>query len=240
MVLALSLGQSAVYAALRLWERAVETPIADQVARVQTSRARSEGFDFLFQLLDSLFALVPVALVLYLFILHTGGNPFRRWGLDFRRPGRDWALAAGLFVLIGAGTLVIYFLGRSLGVTAQIVPAEVTQYWWSSPMLLLAAVRHSLLEEVIMIAYLFDRARRIWPGVSIWLIILGSAVLRGAYHLYQGFGPGIGNLAMGVIFGWLYTRYGRVMPLVIAHFLLDAVAFLAFPLVLRTFGLESL
>lgn len=244
IVLALSLGRSAIYAVLQLAEQMSITPIADQTATVQRSRSRAEFFDFSFQVLDSIFALAPVALVIYLLFLH-GGNPFRRWGLDFRRPGQDWLIGFGLFALIGLGTLGVYFAGRSLGVTAQMVPADVTQYWWNAPVLLLASLRHSLLEEVIMIAYLFDRARRIWPqlarpGAAVWLLILGSALLRGAYHLYQGFGPGIGNFLMGVIFGWIYLRFGRVMPLVIAHFLLDAVAFLAFPLVLSVAGLEGL
>lgn len=239
IVLALSLGRSAIYAVLQLAERLSVAPLSQQSATVQRSRSRAEFFDAAFQVLDSLFALVPVALVIYLVFLH-GGNPFRRWGLDFRRPGRDLLYGTGLFILIGLGTLAVYFAGRSMGATVRIVPADVTEYWWSAPALLLAALRHSLLEEVIMIAYLFDRARRIWPRTSVWVIIAAAAVLRGAYHLYQGFGPGLGNLAMGIIFGWAYLRYGRVMPLVIAHFLLDAVAFLAFPLVLSSFGLESL
>ena len=244
IVLALSLGRSGVYAVLQLAERLSIAPLADQTATVQRSRSQAEFYDFTFQVLDSLFALAPVALVLYLVFLH-GGNPFRRWGLDFRRPGADWALGAGLFTIIGLGTLGVYFAGRSLGLTAQIIPADVTQYWWTSPMLLLAALRHSLLEEVIMIAYLFDRARRIWPqlrssAAAVAALVLVTALLRGAYHLYQGFGPGIGNALMGVIFAAVYLKYGRVMPLVIAHFLLDAVAFLAFPLVLQTFGLSSL
>lgn len=273
IVLALSLGRSAIYAVLQLAERLSIAPLADQTATVQRSRSRSEFFDFTFQVLDALFALAPVALVIYLVFLH-GGNPFRRWGLDFRRTGMDWTLGAGLFLLIGVGTMGVYFLGRSLGLTTQLIPADVTQYWWTTPVLLLSALRHSLLEEIIMVAYLFDRAHRIWPqlgrptapGVTnrgssvgwggagwggagqngaawtggLWILILASAALRGTYHLYQGFGPGLGNALMGIIFGWLYLKYGRVMPLVIAHFLLDAVAFLAFPLVLQVFGLSAL
>ncbi len=247
-MLALSLGRSAIYAVLNLAERLSIAPLADQTATVQRSRSREEFYDFSFQVLDSVFALAPVALVIYLVFLH-GDNPFRRWGLDFRRPGRDWAMGAGLFTLIGLGTLAVYFAGRTLGLTTQIIPADVTEYWWSAPVLLLAALRHSLLEEVIMIAYLFDRARRIWPQLAsaqargpsaVWILAIATALLRGAYHLYQGFGPGIGNALMGVIFAAVYLKYGRVMPLVIAHFLLDAVAFLAFPLVLQTFGLSSL
>jgi membrane protease YdiL (CAAX protease family) len=55
-----------------------------------------------------------------------------------------------------------------------------------------------------------------------------SAVLRGSYHLYQGFGGFIGNFFMGLLFGYLYQRWGRVMPLVMAHFLLDATIFVGY------------
>ncbi|WP_022871903.1 CPBP family intramembrane glutamic endopeptidase [Nesterenkonia alba] len=255
IILALSLGRSAVYAVLQLAERLQVAPLTDQIATVQRSRSRHEIFDAAYQFLDVVFGLMPVALVLYLLFLH-GVNPLRHWGLDLRRPGADALFGVGLFTLIGAGTLVVYSVGRSLGVTAQIVPADVTQYWWTPVALLAGAVHHSLLEEVIMVAYLCDRARRIWPQVDagfrqgcrgrwwpgwpVWLVIGASALLRGTYHLYQGFGPGVGNLIMGLIFGWFYYRYGRVMPLVVAHFLLDAVAFLAFPLVLSTFGLSGI
>jgi membrane protease YdiL (CAAX protease family) len=55
-----------------------------------------------------------------------------------------------------------------------------------------------------------------------------SALLRGSYHLYQGFGGFIGNFFMGLLFGYLYQRWGRVMPLVVAHFLLDAAIFVGY------------
>lgn len=247
LVLGLSLGRSAIYAILQLAERLSLAPLSEQSATVHSSRSRHELFDLTYQLLDSLFALVPVALVIYLFLLH-GTNPFRRFGLDLRRPGRDLGIGLGLFVLIGAGTLVVYLAGRTAGVTMEIVPSDVTEHWWTTPVLLLAAVRHALVEEVIMIAYLFDRARRLWPALAssssrvspMWWVIAAAALLRGAYHLYQGFGPGLGNALMGLIFGAVYLRYGRVMPLVIAHFLLDAVAFLAFPLVLQLTGMSGL
>ena len=77
-------------------------------------------------------------------------------------------------------------------------------------------------------AYLFDRLRRL--GWAWWAIILSTAALRGAYHAYQGVGAIVGNFVMGVVFGWCYRRWGRVMPLVIAHTLLDIVAFVGYPL----------
>jgi hypothetical protein len=33
---------------------------------------------------------------------------------------------------------------------------------------------------------------------------------------------------MGLLFGYLYQRWGRVMPLVVAHFVLDAAIFIGY------------
>ena len=61
--------------------------------------------------------------------------------------------------------------------------------------------------------------------------------LRGSYHLYQGFGAFIGNVVMGLVFGEWFRRRGRVMPLVIAHTLLDIVAFVGYQLFAGALGL---
>jgi membrane protease YdiL (CAAX protease family) len=57
-----------------------------------------------------------------------------------------------------------------------------------------------------------------------------SALIRGSYHLYQGFGGFVGNLVMGLIFARLYRRWGRVMPLLLAHALIDTTAFVGYVL----------
>ena len=100
-------------------------------------------------------------------------------------------------------------------------------------MLILSALRAGVTEEVIVIGYLYARLTDL--GWGKWSIILGSATLRGTYHLYQGFGSFIGNFAMGVLFGWLYTRWGRVLPLVIAHTLIDTAIFVGYPWAAATF-----
>lgn len=83
-----------------------------------------------------------------------------------------------------------------------------------------------------MIGYLFARLRHL--GWRDWPILVVSAVVRGCYHLYQGWGSFVGNVLMGLLFGWLYAfgpRWirGRTLPLLIAHFLIDAVVFLGYP-----------
>lgn len=83
-----------------------------------------------------------------------------------------------------------------------------------------------------MIGYLFRRWGQ--AGLGTWQIIFASALIRGTYHLYQGFGGFAGNMVMGVVFGWIYTRTKRVMPLVIAHTLLDVIAFVGYTLLRDT------
>ena len=102
-------------------------------------------------------------------------------------------------------------------------------------MLILSAVRHGIVEEVIVVGYLLDRLPAL--GWSMPVAIFASSMLRGSYHLYQGFGPFIGNAIMGVVFALVYTRTRRVMPLVIAHALLDIVAFVGFSLFGKAVGL---
>ena len=94
----------------------------------------------------------------------------------------------------------------------------------SRPML--AAARSGLLEEVIVCGYLLRRLDQLgWsPTRALW----ASALLRGAYHLYQGFGGFLGNLALGLFFGRLYQLRGRTARLVLAHFLIDAAAGLGY------------
>ena len=62
------------------------------------------------------------------------------------------------------------------------------------------------------------------------MIIAVSALVRGTYHLYQGFGGFVGNVIMGAIFGLIYLRWKRVGPLVVAHTLLDIAAFVGYAL----------
>jgi membrane protease YdiL (CAAX protease family) len=38
---------------------------------------------------------------------------------------------------------------------------------------------------------------------------------------------------MGLIFGWAYRKWGRVMPLILAHFFLDAVSFVGYALLAK-------
>ena len=68
--------------------------------------------------------------------------------------------------------------------------------------------------------------------------VIVAALLRGSYHLYQGYGPFVGNAVMGVVFALFYRRTGRVLPLVVAHTLLDVVAFVGYQYLAGPLGLS--
>ncbi|MCP1413205.1 CPBP family intramembrane glutamic endopeptidase [Paenarthrobacter sp. A20] len=242
IVLGLSLGQSAVYSVVQLLDKMTRAPLADATSTLNRSQSTREYFDLTYQLLDIIFALVPVALVFYFLSMHIqanrdgeSGSAFARLGFNFARPGKDLIQGLGLAAAIGIPSLGLYAAGRALGITTAIVPSGLDAYWWTVPVLVLSAIRHAIVEEVIVVGYLMDRFGKF--GWSMPVAIVVSAVLRGSYHLYQGFGPFIGNVVMGLVFAWIYTKTKRVMPLVIAHALLDIVAFVGFSLFGKAVGL---
>lgn len=227
VVLGVSVGASALWSVLNLAEVATSTGIADSQATMNRPLSTSPVFDVLRQLLTILLAFVPVLLALYLLAGSAGQlrTVVRRIGLDFKAPLPDVALGALLFLVMGLGTLGLYQAGRALGITAELTTNAGGTEWWNILLLLAQAVRHSVVEEVIVVAFLADRLLRVgwsWP-----VVLLSAALLRGSYHLYQGIGPALGNVVMGLVFLWIYRKTGRIMPLVIAHFLLDAVGFMA-------------
>jgi membrane protease YdiL (CAAX protease family) len=92
----------------------------------------------------------------------------------------------------------------------------------------LSALQDGILEEVLVVGYLLSRLRML--GISSASAVAISAVLRGSYHLYQGIGPFIGNVIMGVVFGTLFLRWRRTNPMIIAHTLINSVAFIGYTL----------
>lgn len=228
IVLALSLGQSAVYSIFTIVQLlAAPTPLKDQSAQLNPSQSPTPWIDFTYQLLDIVFALAAVALVIYLLWMPARSG-FRRIGLDWSRPWRDLGGGALLLVVIGVPGIALYAVGRLVGITVDVQASPLDTYWWTVPVLVLSAVRAALQEEVIMIGYLFTRLKQL--GWNSWWVIVASALVRGSYHLYQGIGPFFGNAAMGIVFGWCYRRWGRVAPLVVAHTLLDVISFVGYPL----------
>ncbi|WP_425955733.1 CPBP family intramembrane glutamic endopeptidase [Xylanimonas sp. McL0601] len=254
ILLGLSLGRSGVYAVVNIIARLTQgTPLADQSATLNPSQSPRPYLDLTYQLLTVGFAVMPVLLAVYLLAIRPGSPPVSRAiGLDWhlrrrdafdpdvaapRRRRRDVAWGVALAAAIGLPGLAFYAVGRLLGITVSVQASALNDHWWTVPVLVLAALQNGALEEVIVVAYLFERTRDLgWSPTERldWRFLVSSALLRGSYHLYQGFGPFLGNAVMGVVFAWWYrSRWGRhrVIPLVVAHTLLDIVAFVGYALI---------
>jgi len=233
IVLGLSLGQSAIYSILNIIDRLTrQVALNHQSSQLNTSVTPDRPWlDLSYQIVNIAFPLVPVVLVLYLLAQrnpYAARNPFRLIGFDLRRPGFDLGLGALVALCIGIPGLGLYLGARALGLDTQVQASGLADNWWTIPVLVLSAVENAVLEETIMLGFLYTRLRQVnwsWP-----VIIIVSAVIRGSYHLYQGFGGFAGNLIMGVIFGLIYLKWKRVMPLVVTHTLLDVSAFVGYAL----------
>jgi membrane protease YdiL (CAAX protease family) len=224
---------SSIYAIVNLIDFSTrKTSLSNQSVALNASLSDRQAFDFIYQFLGIAFDLVPVVLVIY--ILWQSTRPhLGRLGVDFRKPWIDLGLGILLALIIGAGGIGIYLGARGLHLAVSISADSLPSYWWAIPILLLSALRSALQEEFIVIGYLYARLREL--GWGKWTIILSTALFRGSYHLYQGYGGFVGNFIMGVIFGWLYTRYGRLLPFVVAHFLIDAATFVGYGWAKATF-----
>ena len=224
LVLGVSLGESAVYSIVSLADSLTRGPLNQQTQTLNPQQNDRAVFDIIEQLLAIAFPLVPVLLALYLM----GPGVLRRIGLDLRRPGFDLGLGVLLAACIGIPGLGLYLGAVALGLNLNVDTSGIGGAWYAVPVLVLSALRAALQEEVIVVAFLVDRltAKR-WP---FWAVLATSALLRGSYHLYQGFGGFVGNAIMGVVFVLIYRRWGRIGPLVVAHFILDFVSFVGYDL----------
>ena len=231
VVFSLSLGASALYSIVALIAKlTAETTLAQQQTTINRSLSEREWLDFTYQFLGFALGLAPVALVVFLIYKESGKLRESFSSLGWQQPGRLSDLSRGflLTAAIGIPGIGLYLSSLALGINSQVVPADLNKYWWTAPILLLLALKAALLEEFLVVGYLFNRLQLL--GWSSNRIIAVSALFRASYHLYQGFGGFIGALVMGFIFGWVYKKYGRLQILVFAHFLLDAFAFVGYSL----------
>ncbi len=229
LVLGVSLGASAIWSALSLIRKlTAQVALSQQTTAMNSSVTPDRPWlDLAYQLVGIGLALVPVALALHLLSRDDERARFTI-GWDLTQPARDVVRGLGLAALVGIPGLGLYAVARALDLNTTIAAANLTDVWWAVPVLVLAAAQNAILEEVVMIGYLFTRWSQ--AGWSTGRIMVSSALIRGSYHLYQGFGGFVGNAIMGLLFGWIYTKTKRVGPLVVAHTILDVVAFVGYAL----------
>ncbi|WP_139320840.1 CPBP family intramembrane glutamic endopeptidase [Saccharomonospora sp. CUA-673] len=225
IVFTVTLGLSGARALLSLLDALLRSDtLSDQQVAINTPQATVEVIDLLRQLLGAVQLVAWGALGLYL--LWRGGMKLAEIGLPRRPSRRDLLLSVGLTALIGTPGLLFYLGAWQAGLNLAVQPSTLEDTWWRPITLTLSAFGNGFAEEVLVVGYLITRLRQLGIGENTSLII--SAVLRGSYHLYQGFGGFLGNVVMGLVFGRVWQRTGRLWPLIAAHTLLDVFAFVGY------------
>ncbi|ODS17093.1 CPBP family intramembrane metalloprotease [Corynebacterium diphtheriae] len=217
LVLALTFGMAGLRSIFTLID-ALSTPLNTQSVTLNAPRATATWLDFALQLCGA--ATIMTWGLLALFLL----------GERLEKPrGADFSWGVGLAALIGIPGLGFYYAAVHLGLSKEVIPSTL-EHFWTIPVLLLFSFAHAFAEEIVVVKWLSTRLKQLGHGLIFTLVV--SALLRGSYHLYQGVSAGIGNVIMGLIYGWFYLRYRptSIWPLIIGHFLIDAVAFVGYTL----------
>ncbi|MGJ0183740.1 CPBP family intramembrane glutamic endopeptidase [Corynebacterium glyciniphilum] len=236
IVLAVTFGASGVRSALRLLEAAtMPEDLNEQSTTLNARQSTLTWLDPAFQLVSTGVLVAWGGLALFLLLRHVppalSGVP----GSSLRPRWRDALPGAGLAALIGIPGLAFYVGAVQLGLSKEVIPTGLDRSIQDLLLLILNSWANGFAEEILVVAWLCCRLRQLrvpW----VW-IFLASAVLRGSYHLYQGYSAGLGNMVMGLVFVWFFYRTGRVWPLIIAHGVIDTVAFVGYQILGSTPGL---
>jgi len=88
-------------------------------------------------------------------------------------------------------------------------------------------------EELIRVL-LLSRLWNVWPSTSAkGLAVAVSAVLFGFLHLYHGTAAIIWTALYGLVMGLYYLRFGRVVPMILSHYLTNALQVVAVAVLAR-------
>ncbi|MCZ9299234.1 CPBP family intramembrane glutamic endopeptidase [Corynebacterium hesseae] len=216
IVLTITFGISGVRAALRLTDSLLNpAPLNEQSVTINASQSATTLLDLAFQLCSAAVLFAWGALALYLI----SSPPRPQW--------RDGLHGAALAAVIGLPGLALYYIALHFGWTKEVVPGAFDTRI-EIPVLLIKSFANAWAEELVVVYWLMTRLKQ--SGWALPATLAASSILRGSYHLYQGVSAGFGNIIMGVVYGWYFHRTGKVWPLVIAHFLIDAIAFVGYAL----------
>jgi membrane protease YdiL (CAAX protease family) len=150
----------------------------------------------------------------------------RGWSLRDLNLQVSWKLTGAGILLALVYYLIYYFLW--IAVNAMAGPFN---HLWAEPTssnaglsltaIIISSIINPLFEESLVIGYILksQTARK-----GVWYAINISILIRLIYHLYQGPLVVIGIVPLGWLFAYVYARWNRLWPIVVAHGLLDFIA----------------
>jgi uncharacterized protein len=152
-------------------------------------------------------------------ILRVRGQRLSRLSRPFSWPALlgGLPLAAGYILLLWTVHFIVVWVYPAAAhlTTMRMIPrAPVT-------LLGVLILVNSLFEEVTVTGYVVSVLSEQGAALS----ITASALLRFLYHLYQGPIASLAVLPLGLLFAGVYWRWKNLWPLVVAHTLVNVLAF---------------
>jgi membrane protease YdiL (CAAX protease family) len=135
-----------------------------------------------------------------------GLGRFDRWDA-----GAAVALSIGSWILVFVLSIVFSHLGsRDVDFLPKALPL-----WFRVADALTLAVTAGITEEVVVRGYAQTRLEQLRAPTAV--ILLLPTGLWAALHLYQGVGPAVIILCLGLVYAVYFHRTRRLWPLVVAH-----------------------
>ena len=127
---------------------------------------------------------------------------------------------AGILLCLAAGSAIcvsVLLADAILPGVAQFLPVASHV---SLALVLLTSAINPVFEETIETGYFVQSLQR----YGMWSAVLASALFRAFLHVYQGVNAIVVVFPIGLVFGFVYWRWRRLWPLVVAHMLFDLYA----------------
>jgi len=154
------------------------------------------------------------------FVLHCKGWTPWDFGIQFSFS----QCGAGLLLFLAdyAAFIALYVVTANIfGLSSELRAPTFTGGFSLTAAILFSAF-NAFFEEVVTVGYVLGGMRHHGRVFAVSL----SMFLRFLYHTYQGPLACVSIMPMGILFASVYWRWHRLWPLVIAHFIVDAVFFL--------------
>ncbi|WP_394770476.1 CPBP family intramembrane glutamic endopeptidase [Lacisediminihabitans sp.] len=138
-------------------------------------------------------------------------------------------LAIGLAVALVGGTILAVYLARksvdvpTIGDISALLPRDRRELRYGFALSVNAGVVEELLFRLAMPALIF--------GVfgNAVLAVVGSVLLFGALHVYQGWAGIVGSIVIGGALMLLYLATGSILAAIVAHALIDLRSLVLIP-----------
>jgi membrane protease YdiL (CAAX protease family) len=158
----------------------------------------------------------PVLVIGFLLARNREGWP--GIGLTRFRPS-DLGMGAILWVASYFLVFVLALLFQSFGQREVDFLPESLPLWFRVVQAVLLAVTAGVTEEIVVRGYAQTRLEQLRAPTAV--IVLLPTALWGVLHVYQGLGPALTVLGLGLMYAVYFHRTRRLWPLILAHMLFD-------------------